>query len=69
MSDEKELVLEVLNQIAKEHKEKNWKKWNFDYPDWKVMCKICGKSFEEIINEEQRNRYCGRGKLDKEMIR
>ena len=22
-----------------------------DHPDWKVVCKICGKSHDEIVNE------------------
>lgn len=47
----------IKNHFSKEH------------PDWKVICKICGKSFEEITKEEQRNSYLGREKFKREMIR
>jgi len=38
------LPYKVFYDHIKRHFEK-------EHPDWKVMCKICGKSFEQIVKE------------------
>jgi len=44
-----EKVLERKDMVFHNHIENHFKK---EHPDWKVMCKICGKSFDQIIKEE-----------------
>ena len=57
----KQVVIErqqkEINELKKfkmfyDHIKQHFKK---EHPDWKVMCKICGKTFDEIVKEMVRN--------------
>lgn len=37
------------DKIFHDHIEAHFKK---EHPNWKVVCKICGKTYEEIIKNE-----------------
>jgi uncharacterized short protein YbdD (DUF466 family) len=46
-------IKELLYKAFYEHIVEHFRK---EHPDWKVICKICGKSFEQIKEEDLKKR-------------
>ena len=50
---------EIPDRIFHDHIKAHFEK---EHPDWKVICKICGKTYEEIIKSKLNSKGAGKEK-------